>query len=146
MKKSLAIVIVVVLIISGCGAVTSSFTDPRIVEKTDTLSFSSVQLLEENDYTNVGLSEATSYLTTPGGYALPVVTRVYTFPFLTKITDVVVSYSEIQEKTISKSLKLSPQPIADDTEQSSLVSLQTTSLSIYPEQSYDYHISGRTGW
>ena len=146
MKKSLVGIIVAVLIISGCGAVASSFTDQKIVEKTDNLSFSSVQLLEENDYTNVGLSEATSYLTTPGGYALPVVTRVYTFPFLTKITDVVVSYTEIQEKTISKPLKLAPQPIADNTQESNLASLQSTSLKIYPEQSYSYHIAaGRDG-
>jgi hypothetical protein len=146
MKKSLAIVIVVVLIVSGCGAVASSFIDPRVVEKTDTLSFSSVQLLEENDYTNIGLSEATSYLTTSGGYALPVMTRVYTFPFLTKITDVVVSYSEIQEKTISKPLKFAPQPIADNTEGSNLVSHQSTSFKIYPEDSYSYHIAaGRDG-
>jgi hypothetical protein len=146
MKKSLAIVIVIVLIVSGCGAVASSFIDPRVVEKTDTLSFSSVQLLEENDYTNIGLSEATSYLTTSGGYALPVMTRVYTFPFLTKITDVVVSYSEIQEKTISKPLKFAPQPIADNTEGSNLVSHQSTSFKIYPEDSYSYHIAaGRDG-
>jgi hypothetical protein len=146
MKKSLAIVILVVLIVSGCGVVTSSFIDPRVVEKTDTLSFSSVQLLEENDYTNIGLSEATSYLTTPGGYALPVMTRVYTFPFLTKITDVVVSYSEIKEKTISKPLKFAPQPIADNTEGSNLVSHQSTSFKIYPEDSYSYHIAaGRDG-
>jgi hypothetical protein len=146
MKKSLVGVIVAVLIISGCGAVTSSFTDSRIVEKTDTLSFSSVRLLEENGYTSVDLSEATSYLTTQGSYVLPVVTRVYTFPFKTKITDVVVSFTETQEKTISKPLKLAPSPIADDTERPSLASVQSTSFKIYPEQSYSYHIAaGREG-
>ncbi|MCJ7698141.1 MAG: C25 family cysteine peptidase, partial [Thermoplasmata archaeon] len=146
MKKSLAIVIVAVLITSGCGAVASSFTDPRIVEKTDTLSFSSFKLLEENEYTSIDLSEATSYLTTPGSYMLPVVTRVYTFPFKTKITNVVVCFSEVQEKTISKPLKLTPQAITDNTEVSTLVSLQSTSFSICPEQSYSYHIAaGRNG-
>jgi hypothetical protein len=146
MKKSLAIVIVAVLITSGCGAVASSFTDPRTVEKTDTLSFSSVRLLEENGYTSIDLSEATSYLTTQGSYILPVVTRVYTFPFKTKITDVVVSFTETQEKTISKPLKLAPPPIADDTERPSLASVQSTSFKIYPEQSYSSHIAaGREG-
>jgi len=146
MKKSLVGVIVAVLIISGCGAVTSSFTDQKIVEKRDSLSFSSVQLVEEHDYTNVDLSETTSYLTTQGSYMLPVVTRVYTFPFKTKITDVVVSFTELQEKTISKPLKLALQPIADDTERPSLASLQSTSFRIYPEQSYSYQIAaGREG-
>jgi len=49
MKKSLAGIIVAVLIISGCGAVASSFIDQKIVEKRDSLSFSSIQLVEEYD-------------------------------------------------------------------------------------------------
>ena len=114
MKKNLVGIIVVVLVISGCGAAASSFNDQNIVEKKDTLSFSSVQLFEGDEYTSVVLSEATSYLTTQGSYALPVVTRVYTFPFLTKITDVAVSFSGLQENVIEKPLQLAPQPIADN--------------------------------
>ena len=115
MNRNIAIVIVIGLIISGSGVVASSFTDQKFVEKTDTLSFSSVQLFEKNEYISIDLSEATSYLTTPGSYLLPVVTRVYTFPFKTKITDVTVSYTETQEKTISKPVQLAPQPITDNT-------------------------------
>jgi hypothetical protein len=146
MKKSLVGVIIAVIIISGYGAVASSFTNQKMVEKTDILSFSSVQLVEEQDTTNIGLSEATSYLTTPGDYALPVVTRVYTFPFLTKIINVAVSFSDIYEKTISKPLKLAPLPVVDNTEESAFTSLQSSSLMASSEQMYSYHIAaGRDG-
>jgi hypothetical protein len=146
MKKSLAIILVAILITSGCGAVASSFTDKGTLEKTETLSFSSVQLLEENSYTSVDLSEATSHLTTPGGYMLPVVTRVYTFPFQTKITDVIVSFSDTQEKTVTKPVQLASQPIADDSLEPALEPLQTNSLKIYPEQSFSTHsAAGRDG-
>jgi hypothetical protein len=144
MKKSLVGIIVAVVIISGYGAVATSFADQDSAEKTDTFVFSSVQLSEEQDFTTVDLSEATSYLTAQGSYAVPVVTRVYTFPFLTKITDVVVSFSETQEIPISKPLKLVPEAIADNGVESTTVSLQSTSLKICPEQRYSYHLaSGR---
>jgi hypothetical protein len=144
MKKSLVGVIIAVIIISGYGAVASSFINQKMVEKTDAISFSSLQLFEEQDFTNIGLSEATSYLTTPGNYVLPVVTRVYMFPFLTKITNVAVSFSGTSEKTISKPLKLTPQAVADNTEGPTLVSLQSSSTSL--EQTYSYHIAaGRDG-
>jgi hypothetical protein len=146
MKKSLAGIMVAVLIISGCGAVASSFTNQKTAEKSASVSFSSVQLLEEQDYTTIGLAEATSHLTSSEGYELPVVTKVYTFPFLTKITDVAVSYSGEEDKTISKPLMPASQPIADDTKGTSFVSPQLAALAISPEQSYSYHIAaGRDG-
>ena len=146
MNRNFAIIIVVGLIISGSGIVASSSTDQKFVEKTDILSFSSVQLFEKNEYISIDLSEATSYLTTPGGYMLPVVTRVYTFPFKTKITDVAVSYTETQEKIISKPVQLAPQPIRDNTLEPIHATTQMNSWNIYPEQPFSYHIAaGRDG-
>jgi len=146
MKRNLAIIIAVGLIISGSGTLASSFTDEKFVEKTEEVSFSSAQFLENNDYTNIDLYEATSYLTTPGSYMLPVVTRVYTFPFKTTITDMTVSYTEAQEKIISKPVQLAPQPIMDNTLKPITETAQINSYNIYPEQPYSYHIAaGRDG-
>jgi hypothetical protein len=146
MNRNLTIVIVIGLIISGSGAVASSFTDQKIAEKTDTLSISSVHFSEKNDYTSINLSEATSYLTTPGGYMLPVVTRVYTFPFKTTISDVTVSYTETQEKIISKPIQIAPQPIMDNTLEPITETVQINPGNIYPEQPFSYHIAaGRDG-
>jgi len=141
MKKSLVGIIVAVVIISGYGAVATSLTNQNCAEKTDTFMFSSVKLSEDQDYTTVDLSEATSYLTTQGSFAVPVVTRVYTFPFMTKITDVVVSFSQTEDIPISKPLKVAPEAIADAGEEPTEIVLQSTSLNIYPEQRYSYHMA-----
>jgi hypothetical protein len=141
MKKSLAGIIVAVVMISGYGAVATSIVHQNNAEKTDTIVFSSVQLSEDQEFTIVDLSDATSYLTTKGSYSVPVVTRVYTFPFLTKITDVIVSFSETQEIPLLKPLKLASEAIADTGEEPIDVSSQSTSLNICPEQQYTYHMA-----
>lgn len=146
MKKSLTGVIIAVIIISGYGAVAYSFTDQNSIEKRDIFFVSSVQLTEGEDYTTVNLFEATSYLTTPGSYVLPVVTRVYTFPFLTKITNVAIQFSEVQERTIAKPLMVTPQALPDNRKEPPSILPQPASCTICPEQSYSYHIAaGRDG-
>ena len=146
MKKNLVGVIVAVVLMSGYGAVATSFTDQNIVEKTDIFSLSSVQLIEEQDYTRAYLFEATSYMSMPDSYRLPVVTRVYRFPFLTKISNIDVSFSEAQERVLSKPLQLAPRAILDNAQQQTRDSAQSVVWSICPEQPYSYHIAaGREG-
>lgn len=146
MKKGLVGIIITMILISGCGAIASSFSGEDSAAKTDTIVFSSLELSDTKDYTMVGLSEATSYSTSDGQYVLPVVTRVYTFPFLTKITDINVIFSERHERTLSKPLKLAPPPVADNAAQRSIIPAEPASLPVYPEQPYTYHIAaGRDG-
>ncbi len=146
MKKGLVGIIITMVLISGCGAIASSFSDENSAKKTDTILFSVVQLADREEYTTVDLSEATSYSTTEGQYVLPVVTRVYTFPFLTKITDITVRFSERQERILSKPLKIATAPIADDAAEINRIPVQTASLTVYPEQPFTYHIAaGRNG-
>ena len=118
MNRNLVIVIILGLILSGSGAVASLITDSQIIQKIDTITVSSAELIENNKYTNIDLPEATSYLTTTGSYLLPEVTRVYNFPFKTKITDITVTYTDTKEITILKPIQLSPQPIMDNPLQS----------------------------
>ncbi len=141
MKKSLVGIIVAIVVISGCGAVATSFDDQRNSEKTETLVFSSVQLVEDQEYTTIELSEATSYQTTSEGFAVPVITQVFTFPFLTKITNVVVSFSETEEIPLVKPLKIAPEAIADVAGEDLVDSFQSTSGQIFPDQQYNYHLA-----
>ena len=141
MKKSLIGIIVVVVVISGCGAIATSFENQRSAEKTVTCVFSSVQFSYDQDFATIELSEATSYLTTPEGYAMPTVTQVFTFPFLTKIIDVTVSFSGTEVVPLLKPLKIAPEAIADDAGDSPMVSLQSTAEKISSEQRYSYHLA-----
>jgi len=141
MKKHIIGVIFAFVIISGSGAAALSFTEQRIAEKTETFKFSSVHLLAEQDGTTVDLPEATSYLSTPGSYAVPVVTKVYTFPFKTKITHIAVSFSEVYETPVVHPLKVAPNAIADDGTQSFITSTDVPCLEVYPVQQYSYHLA-----
>lgn len=141
MMKRIVGMILAIIMISGYGAVASSFTEQNTAEKTETFEFSSVQLITEQDYTTVDLPQATSHLTIAGSYAVPVLTQVYTFPFRTKITNIAVSFSDIQEIPISKPLKVVPQAIADNAELSTITSADTSSMEICPAQQYSYHLA-----
>jgi hypothetical protein len=146
MKKSIAGLIVIMLLVSGCGAVASSFSEQNRKERTETISFSTIDYEDINDYTSLHLSEATSYLTSQGSYIIPVVTKVYTFPFLTKITDVSVCFSTGKDHLLSKPLEMASAPIADDATVIPRTSVQSGSFELFPEQSYRYHIAaGRQG-
>ncbi len=146
MKKGLVGILITMVLLSSYGAIASSFSEKNSAKKIDTIVFSSVQLSDTDEYTIVGLSEATSYSTTQGQYVLPVVTRVYTFPFLTKITDISVRYSERYERIILKPLKLAEPAIADTAASIHNRPAEPASVSVYPEQPYTHHIAaGRDG-
>ena len=146
MKKNLVGIIVAVVIVSGYGAVASSFNGQNSAKKTETIVFSPIQLQEDQDSLTVDLAEATSYLSMQGSYMLPVVTKVYTFPFLTKITNVMVSFSDYEETMLSKPVQRAPQALPDTWADAPLESPQSTSLEFYPEYPYSYHIAaGRDG-
>ncbi len=128
------------VILSGFGAFATSLNTIDSAQKTETFAFSSVTLLEDSEETTVGLSEATSYLST-SGYDIPVVTKVYTFPFRTKISNVMVRFSESEERILQKPLKRSSEPIADLTAEADDKLMQTSEPSVYPEQSFGYHMA-----
>jgi hypothetical protein len=138
MKKGLIYLIVAVVLISGSGVVATSSVNQYETEKNDHLSFSTVQLSDDSQFTTVALSDATSMLSTPGGYILPVVTRVYTFPYLTKITGVDVRFSDTYGQPITKPLQPTPQPISDSSD-SSIVDQPQLSYKVYPETAFTYH-------
>jgi hypothetical protein len=143
MKKSITIGIVALVLVSSYAAVVFAHNTQNIQTKNDACSFSSLQLNEQNDGTQVTLPEATSYISTPGGYQLPVVTRVFTFPFTTKITDVTVSYSDTTEQVLSKPVLRTPQPIADTNQQTTQATTVGT-WTVYPEQPFSYHVAAGT--
>ena len=141
MKKNLVGIIVAVVILSASGSLATPSTIVDSNQKIETLVLSSVTLMENEKFSSVMLSEATSYLSTSGGYAVPVVTKVFTFPFMTKITDVTVDFSGISIVPLLKPLKMAVSPIADTNDGSSDESEQAGAGSIYPSQSFSYHMA-----
>lgn len=112
MKKILPILIVGILVLSGLGSVAITDDknyDEKIMEESIVIS---EPLIEDADqYVMVNIEEATSSLLEPGKPMLPVVTRVFTFPFGTKISRVDVSFSETNELILPKEVKPAPEPV-----------------------------------
>jgi hypothetical protein len=145
MKKHVTIGIIALVLISGCGAAAFANTDAKYIEKTDNCSFSAVQFNENTNEVQLSLTEATSSITSSSGFLLPVVTRVYTFPFKTTIQDVSVSFAGLSEQTLTKPLQSAPQPIAD-TIDASIVPVVKTLSEQTQGLSFSYHIAaGRDG-
>jgi hypothetical protein len=120
-----------------------------ITSEKDEIMFSQASFEVKDGQVSIKLDEATTYLNRPGEPILPVVTKVFTFPFGTKILDVECKPGEIVETEIPGKLPLGPKPVpvvsldksmTDNNEQEEDNSFYTSS-KLYPTCSYDYKVS-----
>jgi len=138
MKKILSLMAVGILVLSGLGAV--AITEYKNYDvKVD------LTIKEEGQYVAVSLKGSTSSLLHAAGKPmLPVVTRVFTFPFGSKINSVDVSLSEIKECALSKKVQPAPEPIPlinEILEVKEPVKDENVygSEELYPSSSYSYN-------
>jgi len=116
MKKLLPLCIVGILILSGLGvtAITNNKTNDLKI-KTESIAISEPVIKDEGQYASVSLKEATSFLLDSGEPMLPILTKVFTFPFGTKISSVDVSFSETNELVLLKEVNPATEPTPVDT-------------------------------
>ena len=112
MKKIIPIVVIGVLLISGLGAVAFPETEQKKLGKEETITFSELQIVEENDNIIVNIENANSNLRKIDYPLLPAHVRTYIFPFGTQIIDVDVTFSEPQEYILEKKIASTPEPIS----------------------------------
>lgn len=138
MKKIMSIALVVILVISGLGAVaTTADIDQKNV--TETINISRPVLIEEEKYVKIDLLESDLNLIEPGKPMLPKVTKTYTFPFGTKITDVQVTFSEQIVETVSKLITPSPEAVVVSTihkQKTETKDVSYSEIETYPETKY----------
>jgi len=146
MKKLLPLLVIGILVLSGLGAVAGTEGDEERFES-KTIHFSQPVIHEKEDYTTIGLAEATSNSWEKDKPTLPVVTKVYTFPFGTRVDNVDVSFSDIIEQGISKPIMPSPEPqivstvyIPDNIVEPETI-MTYSDIDVYPEPRWGY----RTG-
>jgi len=109
MKKVLPTLIIVVLILSGIGAV--AVQDKEIQEEIMVMSFSKLSVEEEDNYAFIELEGADSVLVKKDHYMVPTKIETFTFPFGTEITSVQCTPKNIHKQTITKELMISPDPV-----------------------------------
>jgi hypothetical protein len=146
MKKIFPILIISILVLSGLSAATP-IKNTKKQSISETIHFSEPTLQEKDKYLSLNLPEATAYSCKKDNPTLPIVTKVYTFPFGTKINTVDVSFSEIREQEITKPIIPSPEfhiystGYITQTHNDQENTLTYTNLNIYPEKQWGY----RTG-
>jgi len=152
MKRILPLFVIGILILSGFGAV--AIIDKPIYDmkiENESIVISEPIFKEMGSYMTVNLMESTSTLIHSGKPMLPVITRVFIFPFGSKIKCVDVSFSESREYTLTKEVQpaLKPIPMIDGAiiEAESVKDAKVYSSSeLYPYSSYSYNtVAGLNG-
>jgi len=144
LKKILPILVVGILVISGLGAAALSGSEKEQIKK-ETISFSKPVIKEKEEFITIDLGEATSSLMEPGKPMLPKYTKVFTFPFGTKIKNVEVTFSEESQIKISKPVIPAPERQIVSTlnipKNTDNKFVSYSDIEVYPTQRYGY----RTG-
>ena len=104
MKKIIPIVLVGVLVISGLGAVALSDSDTEKIMKIDNINISEPTIIDSGEYISIDFEESTSKLLLTGNPITNVITKTYTFPVGTKISNVNVNY-DIEKYVLSKKIQ-----------------------------------------
>ncbi len=147
MKKIIPIVLVGILVLSGFGvsAISEDNNEENVV--LESIVFSEPTICEHDQYVEVHLDEATSYLREPGNPLLPVYTKLFTFPFGTTIKDVSCTFSSVYELPLSKEVipASEPTPVSsfkmDIKEEVRIKNNEVYSnADLYPETRFNYHL------
>jgi len=117
LKNILPLFAIGILVLNGYGTV--AITDNQTYDvkiENESIVISEPILKEIGNYISVSLEESTSILIHLGKPMLPVVTKVFTLPFGSKIKSVDVSFSEVEECSLPKEIQPSPGsiPMIDD--------------------------------
>lgn len=143
MKKVLPFMAIGILVFSGLGAVAVSESENEIIE---TISFSIPVIQEKEEFVSINVPESTKYTFGYGEPCLPYITKVYTFPFGTSITNVEVTLSSPETQTLSKLVEPAPayrieSTIYEDDYMEPDIDALYKNIDVYPEEQFGY----RTG-
>jgi hypothetical protein len=136
MKKTIALCILGLFIVSGIGAAAQSVG--TTTRSTATVSFSQPTLTSDNTYVSVSLNEANAFLMKQGKPVLPSYTQTFTYPFGTTIKSVMVTPQDIhQEQLLSD---LAPTPAIVGLDQPLTVASTDYGTDPYPATWFNYRV------
>ena len=147
MKKILPLIIVGILFLSGFGAV--AMTDDNNYDlkiENKSVIISEPIIWETDQYATISLAGSTSSLLHAGKPVLPVITKIFTFPFGSRIISVDVSFSEIKEEMLSRKVTPGSRPVTSiagfqlDSEPMKDITIYN-SPELYPSSNYSYSIT-----
>lgn len=145
MLKRVPIIIVSLMVLGGLSvAVVPGISQTNLSTNITTLRFSEPTLQDNGAYLVVGLPEETTTIHEVGKPILPAVTQVFTFPSGTLIKTIDVTFSGIEQQTLSKPILPAQQPVPlnVDVTPSELTFDNTVyeSQILYPSEQWSSHI------
>ncbi len=141
MRNFLPIIVVGILVLSGLGAAALSGNEKEQIKK-EIVTFSKPIITEKEQFATINLNEATANLMEPGKPMIPKYTKIFTFPFGTKIKNVDVTFSEELSLELTKLVIPAPERQIVSTlniptnTKNKVVSY--SDIEIYPFQKYNY--------
>jgi hypothetical protein len=139
MNKIIPILIVVIFVLSGLGAVAGSVkNDGDLI--LDKIEFSNPSLIDNDNYISIDMKDSTSDTWELGRPKIPLLNKVYTFPFGTKINNVEVSFSEPIVQNLDKYVVPSPIPQMRNGIVNSISNSHEaySQIDIYPDAKFSY--------
>lgn len=149
MKKMINLLIVIILIISGIGAVAidKQQTNYIVINNSSEIKFSTFEITDTNEgYYEIKMNDISTFLMEPGRPMLPKVVETYELPFGVKNVEVEVKINNINEKLIQNEIQPSPRMLPMITPEQISLSREEKDLSIYnsdnpyPSNWYTYSI------
>jgi len=107
MKRIWPIIVVVIFVLSGLGAVNAQEKEENYAIN-ENITFSQPTINDQNQYAEIILEEGNSFLMEPGKPMLPIYIEKFTFSFGTKIKSVTCTPKNIQMQTLTKEIIISP--------------------------------------
>jgi hypothetical protein len=147
MKKILTLLVIVIFVLSGLGAVAGTEEKIEITEysKSETLMISTPIIIDKENYVSVEVLEETSKSWEEDKPILPVVNKVYKFPFGTIIGNVEVTFSDPIEMEILKPIQPSSELqtfsiyTSHEIVESEII-MSYSDIEIYPNEKYGYRV------
>ncbi len=142
MRKIKIFLILGILVLSGIVAVAIPNNEDEQVLENITVPISNPSFEKNGEYLTIHVEESTSNLIESGKPILPMISKVFTFPFGTRISNVQVNM-DIMETIISNRIQPSPHPVPllnplpDETNPETMPDTETYSSSdFYPSEPY----------
>ena len=146
MKKIISIAIIIFLILGSLVVIADS-NDGTFYKKTQNKSITISKPIINNvdEYISVDFEQSTSHIMELGRPMLPVFTEVFVLPFGSKIDEVDVTFSDIDEMKLAKKIQPAhePTPISKMVKTSEDISIDEEiydSSDLYPDSCYSYSI------
>ena len=136
LMKKMVLLIIGILLFSSFGVVIANNNEADTEKIHENLNFSMPEAYEQDDYINIQIKEATTYMEVPGNPSIPIYVMEYKFPLGTQINKVTATFSDTEEIIVSKEIQPVPQRTPTNTEEVNDIPIYEKNNEIYSSDQF----------